>query len=326
MTVRKLTALLLALLLLLSLTACGASSKAENSAALYSADMAPQEAPMAMPEMEMGSDYAYGETTAASGTLSAESGSVSTPPAQRKWVITMNISAETEDLDALLETLRSEIDSLGGYVEGQNIYNGSAYASRRYRSASLTVRIPAADADKFAGNLTGYANVVRSNKNLEDITLTYVSTESRVTALKTEEARLLELMEQAQSMSDLLEIEGRLTEVRYQLENHTSRLRVYDNQVDYATIHLDLEEVQEYTPVAEQTVWQRITEGFGQSLKGLWENLTDIFVWVIVNLPYLIVWALVITGAVLLLRKLRKGRPVKTAKRRNAEPPKENQE
>jgi len=304
MTVRKLTALLLALLLLLSLTACGASSKAENSAALYSADMAPQEAPMAMPEMEMGSDYAYGETTAASGTLSAESGSVSTPPAQRKWVITMNISAETEDLDALLETLRSEIDSLGGYVEGQNIYNGSAYASRRYRSASLTVRIPAADADKFAGNLTGYANVVRSNKNLEDITLTYVSTESRVTALKTEEARLLELMEQAQSMSDLLEIEGRLTEVRYQLENHTSRLRVYDNQVDYATIYLDINEVKEYTVTEEPDGFgERVGAGLSNSLKNLWNGIVELFILLLINLPYLLLIAAVVIVIIVIIRK-----------------------
>ena len=324
MKLRKFTAIALALLMLLGLTACGGSSKAENAMDYYSADMAPQEAPRA--EDEMGYDYEYSETTAANGALASENGSVSAAPTQRKWIITMDISAETEDLDALLEALRDEIDSLGGYVEGQNIHNGSAYASRRYRSASLTVRIPAADVDKFADNMAGLANVVRSNKNLEDITLTYVSTESRVKALQVEEARLLELMEQAETMADLLEIEARLTNVRYELENHVSRLKVYDNQVDYATIYLNLEEVQEYTPVAERTVWQRITEGFSGSLKGLWEDLTDIFVWVIVSLPYLLVWAAVITGAVLLIRKLRRGKPVRSAKRKQAEPPKEIQE
>ena len=325
MKLRKLTAIVLALLMLLGLTACGASApKQENAMEYFSADMAPQEAPRA--EAEMGYDYEYSETTAANGALASENGSVSAAPTQRKWIITMDISAETEDLDALLEALRDEIDSLGGYVEGQNIHNGSAYASRRYRSASLTVRIPAADVDKFADNMAGLANVVRSNKNLEDITLTYVSTESRVKALQVEEARLLELMEQAETMADLLEIEARLTNVRYELENHASRLRVYDNQVDYATIYLNLEEVQEYTPVAERTVWQRITEGFSGSLKGLWEDLTDIFVWVIVSLPYLLVWAAVITGVILLIRKLRKGRPVRSVRRKTAESPKEDQE
>ena len=325
MKLRKLTAIVLALLMLLGLTACGASApKQENAMEYFSADMAPQEAPRA--EAEMGYDYEYSETTAANGALASENGSVSAAPTQRKWIITMDISAETEDLDALLEALRDEIDSLGGYVEGQNIHNGSAYASRRYRSASLTVRIPAADVDKFADNMAGLANVVRSSKNLEDITLTYVSTESRVKALQVEEARLLELMEQAETMADLLEIEARLTNVRYELENHASRLKVYDNQVDYATIYLNLEEVQEYTPVAERTVWQRITEGFSGSLKGLWEDLTDIFVWVIVSLPYLLVWAAVITGVILLIRKLRKGRPVRSVRRKTAESPKEDQE
>lgn len=247
MKVRKLTALTVVLLLLLSLTACGASSKAENSVEYFSDAMAPQEAPMA--EMEM--EYSV------NGSLTSEGGTTAEVPAQRKWIITMDISAETEDLDGLLEALNGEIASLGGYVEGQNIHNGSAYATRRYRSASLTVRIPAAVVDKFADNVAGLANVVRSNKNLEDITLTYVSTESRVKALQVEEARLLELLAQAETMSDLLEIESRLTDVRYELENYTSRLKVYDNQVDFATIYLDLEEVQEYTPVAERTVCQQ---------------------------------------------------------------------
>ena len=320
MKVRKLTALALAVLMLLTLTACGASAPKNESAAVYgyAADMAPQE-PMA--EME---DVAY-ETTA-SNSLSSESGATAEVPAERKWIITMDMSAETEDLDGLLDALNQEIAALGGYVEGQNIHNGSAYATRRYRSASLTVRIPAAEVDKFADNVAGIANVVRSNKNLEDITLTYVSTESRVKALQVEEERLLELLAKAENMSDLLEIESRLTDVRYELENYTSRLRVYDNQVNYATIYLDLEEVQEYTPVAERTVWQRITEGFADSLDGLWEDLTDIFVWVIVSLPYLVVWAVVIVAVVLLVRKLRKGRPVKSFKRRNGKTPENNQE
>ena len=122
---KKLTAMLLVLLLLVGLTACGASSKAENSVH-YSDAMAPQaEAPMEMaPEMEM--DMAYGETAPAGNSLSAESGSTAQVPSQRKWIITMDMTAETENLDELLTALNAEIASLGGYVEGQNIYNGSA--------------------------------------------------------------------------------------------------------------------------------------------------------------------------------------------------------
>ena len=300
---KKILSLLLCAALLLCLTACGGSSKSEI---MYSTggmmeEAAPMEAPMAADN--------------AASLKGSQSGSTALPEG-RKWIITMDMNVETDDLDVLMPDLDQKISGLGGYVEDQNIHNGSNYASHRYRSASLTVRIPAEMVDKFAENVEGMANVVRSTKNLEDITLTYVSTESRVKALQTEEARLLELMEQAETMYDLLEIEGRLTEVRYQLENYTSRLKVYDNQVDFATIYLTLEEVQEYTPVAERTVWQRITEGFGDSLEGVWEGAVDLFVWIIVSLPYLVVWGVGLTVAVILVKRIRRRKPVKSFKRK----------
>ena len=296
---KQVFALILALVtVLFALTGCGGSSKApaNNSIALRQESAA--EAPMAAePMAEMGS--ALADTTAGSG------GSAQLPEA-RKWIITVDISAETDDLDALTAALDKTISAMGGFVEDQRVYNGSTYANRRYRNANMTVRIPARDVDAFTDEVAGIANVVSREKNLEDITLRYVSTESRMKALQTEEARLLEFMEQAETMADLLEIEARLTDVRYELESVTSQLRLYDNQVDYATIYLSIEEVQEYTPVEEPTFFERITEGFSDSLEGLWEGLVNFVVWIITNSPYLVVYGLILAGIVVLGRKVRK--------------------
>lgn len=307
---RKLFAILLALVMLL-LTACGGSSKGapQENAAM---DMAMAE-PAAMEEaMEVGSGNSL--TTSDTGSTAL--------PESRKWIITMDMSVETEDLDSMLSALDEEIVALDGYVEGQNIHNGSAYSQRRYRSASLTIRIPAESVDQFTREVEGICNVVNSDKNLEDITLTYVSTESRMKALQTEEARLLELMEQAETMSDLLEIEARLTDVRYELESVTSRLRTYDNQVNYATIYLYIDEVQEYTPVAERTVWQRISEDFVSNLKSLGDDIVDVFVWVLVTSPYLVVYAVIIIGILLVVKKVRK--PGKGKKKKDMPPAEES--
>jgi hypothetical protein len=127
-------------------------------------------------------------------------------------------------------------------------------------------------------------------------------------ALQTEETRLLELMAKAETMSDLLEIEARLTDVRYELERVTSQLRSYDDLVNYATIYLNIEEVKEYTPVAEKTRWQKITDGFVKSLKGVWNGALDFFVWLIVNLPYLLVIGAVAFVVVFLIRRAAKKR------------------
>ena len=293
MKARNLLSLTLVLLMLLALLAgCGAKSS-NTSAAMDYAVM----------------EDAAAEVVMTGNSLSDSSSAGSTAlPESRKWIITVDMTAETEDLDTLLTALDAKITELSGYVEDQSIYNGSTYSSRRYRSASLTVRIPAADVDQFTEKVQGIANVVRNNKSQEDVTLSYVATESRVKALQTEEARLLELMEQAESMSDLLEIEARLTDVRYELERYTSQLRTYDNQIDYATIYLSIEEVQEYTPVAEKTTWERIRDGFLSSLKGLGNTVVEIFVWVLVNLPYLAVYAAIAGFVLLMVRRARKRR------------------
>ena len=306
---KKYVSLTLVLALLLTLlTACGANSAAPQYAMKEEAAM---EAPMAM-------DMAAGNSLTSTGTK--ESGAI---PENRKWIITVNMSAETEDLETLLDNLDKQIAALNGYVEDQNIYNGSSYSSRRYRNASLTVRIPAKDVDKFTQEVSGLANVVRTNKNLEDITLSYTATASRIKALETEEARLLEFMAKAENMSDLLEIEARLTDVRYELERYSSQLKLYDNQVDYATIYLDIEEVQEYTPVEEETFWQKISGGFKSSLKGLGEDLEELVVWIIVSSPYLLVYAIFGVGIFLGIKAGRK--KAKDRKQKKAAPPQPEQ-
>lgn len=307
---RSLLCLLLALALLL--TACGGASQ---SAAKYAMEEVAAEAPMAM----AAGDTLTSNSTSGSGAL----------PENRKWIITVDMNAETDDLDTMLSNLDEKILSMNGYVEDQSIYNGSSYSDRRYRNANLTIRVPAESVEQFTEEVSGIANVVRKQTSKEDITLRYVDTESRKTALETEEARLLELLAQAETMSDLLEIEGRLTEVRYQLESAASQLRTYDNQVNYATIYLYIEEVQEYTPVAEKTVWQRITEGFADSLEDLGESLVDIVVWLIVSSPFLVVYGGIFVAIFLIIRKFRKHRPAKKAKRvwgkpSETTPPEEN--
>ena len=310
---KKLTALLLTVLLMLMLlSACGGSSA--QSAPAMKGDYIVEEMAMEAPAAMMNST---------SDTLSGagETGSTALPE-NRKWIVTVHMDAETEDLDSLLAGLDEKIITMNGYVENQEIYNGSAYSSRRHRSANLTIRIPAKDVDAFAEEVAGIANVVSNNVSREDITLTYVATESKVTALKTEETRLLELLAQAETMSDLLEIEARLSDVRYELERHSSQLRLYDNQVDYATIYLYISEVQEYTPVVQQTVGERIRDGFKASIKGLTEGFVDFFVWITANSPYLVVWGIILALAVMVFRKIR---PLHIRRKNKKNAPEQNQ-
>ena len=300
---KKYLSLLLSLALLaVLLTGCGSAGK---SAASYDSGMV---------EYAVSDEAAMAPADgAAMKNTAADTGSTQLPQ-NRKWIVTVNLTAETDDLDALRSALDEKIAALNGYVEDQSVYNGSIYDSgRRYRSANLTVRIPADSIDAFLQDVGGLANIVRQNKSIEDVTLSYVATESRLKALETEEARLLELLSQAENMTDLLEIEARLSEVRSELENYASQKRLYDNQIDYATIYIAIEEVQEYTPTEEPSLWERIRDGFKDNLEGVGEGLLDVLVWFIVSIPTLVVLAVVVLILVLIVRRIRRRRKAKKA-------------
>ena len=203
--------LLAALLAVVITTAgCGASAKYESAASAPMAmDMAVEEAaPEEVFEME----------TAATGAVT---NSEVSPTVQvgRKLIRTFDMSIETKEFDEVLSGIQEKVQKLGGYIEQSSLDGGSAYYSDYNRYSNMTVRIPSDKLDGFIENVKETANVTYISESTEDITLKYVDTESRKIALETERDRLLELLEKAETVEDIITIEGRLSEVRYQLES-----------------------------------------------------------------------------------------------------------
>ena len=295
---KRLFALTLALLLLL--TGCGAKSESVREEAA-----APMAAPAAT-EAAM-EEVIYDESA-------AETGSGTSLPENQKLIRTVYMDAETRSMADLLAWMDSRVAALGGYYEQKSVYRrGSRDDGSYYHSGDFMIRIPAENLDQFVSQVGDKANVTSTSESTENVTLQYVSTQSRVTALETEQKRLLELLENAETMEDLLTIEERLTDVRWELENYASQLRVLDNQVNYSTIHLNIWEVDEPTVLAERTVWQKIGDGFTKNAGNMWDGLVNFFIWLITAIPYLIPLALI--GGVVLLG-FRMGRKLKGRKPR----------
>lgn len=295
---RILSMLLTALMVTALLTGCGGAGKATMDNAVPR-----EEASVEVPA----AGGLYGSV--ADSTVS-ESGQTN-----QKLIKRVSMEAETEDLQSLLPQVTGKVAELGGYIENQQLNNGSIHSSYRRQSVSMTARIPADRLGEFVSQLEGLAHVVNYSESTEDVTLRYVDTESRVKALEVEQERLLALLEKAESLKDLLEIEDRLTDVRYELESYASQLRALDNKIDYATVSLNIVQVEVYTEVEPLTVWQRISGGFSSNLEEIGEDLTDFFVWITVYSPQLLLWAVIIAGGVVLLKRKFKKVKVSKAKR-----------
>lgn len=290
------------LALLILATLLGLLSGCASEDALYSVTNGDKVA-----EIEMEKSVAYNAADSELyGEISSETGTVAE---NRKLIRTVYLHIETEEYDALIRDIEAQISANGGYLESIDA-NVRYSSSDRY--ADMTIRIPAENLDAMVTVLSELSNVVRRSEEQKDITLSYVDTQSQRDALKIEQERLMELLEQAQSLSDILEIESRLTDVRYQLESIESQLRLYDNQVDYATITLYVEEVTTLTDTQEKGFWQKIGDGFLNSVRSVWSGAKSLFSFVIIALPYLFVLAL-FGGMVLLIvwlctRKQRRAR------------------
>ncbi|MCR5250807.1 MAG: DUF4349 domain-containing protein [Lachnospiraceae bacterium] len=221
----------------------------------------------------------------------------------RKLIRNVNLSVETKTFDELMNLLDQRVKGAGGYVENGYSYNGSNFqGGESVRNATLTIRIPADKLDGFLSELATVANIVTKNENVSDVTLTYVDLESHRKVLRAEETSLLEMMEKVETIEDMIALESRLSDVRYQLESMESQLRTYDNLVDYATLTISITEVKELTPVAEQTATERMGSGFVSSLKSLGRGLQNFGVGFVINLPYLVFWGVIILVIFLIVR------------------------
>lgn len=282
---------------------CGSGGKSEfemsavaTEGAYASDNIYAQEAPAEEAvEEEMATDAGEGKAVASN----------------RKLIKNVGMNVETEEFDTLVSTVENKTESLGGYIEDMNVYNGSSLYGQTNRNAYLIIRIPKERLDEFVSEVAEVSNVISRNENTQDVTMQYVDLESHKKALQIEQERLLELLEQAESMEDIVTLEARLSEVRYELESMESQLRTYDNLVDFATVRLDISEVEQLTPVEEVSTGERMVDGFVQSVHNLFGGLKDFGIGFVICLPYLIFWGLIFFGILLLIRRFKKRRAEK---------------
>ncbi len=319
---KKWRVLSLVLGLSMILAGCGGSSKYESAACDTAA------APAAAGGNGMaGSGYLsdgveyesddYAEAAAEAGMDDGGDGN-SAPEVMdtgRKLIKTVDLQVETESFDELLLSVFHRTESFSGYIEESYTYNGSQYYGRGTRNANMTIRIPADKLEEFLSEISEISNVISRNDRVTDVTLRYVDMESHKKALMAEQERLLELLGQAENIEDIISIESRLSEVRYQIESMESQLRTMDNQVNYSTIYLSIEEVKQYTPVAEQSIGEKIVTGFQRSLVDIGSGFVNFGVGFLIYLPYIVLWAVVIAAALLFIRLAIKKRRSKKLKK-----------
>lgn len=297
---------------------------AETAAAGYNTSYATA---AAAPVPEGAYDYGGGlygeayEAEAAPASITDTSSIARSPLANRKLIRNVSMSVETDAFDQLLEEIQKKVTELSGYTEQSDISGNRSDYQSRY--AWLTVRIPCDKLDQFISIVEDSGNVTRKSESVQDITLQYTDLESRKKTLTMEQERIWVLLEKADTLEAVIALEERLSEIRYELESMESQLKLFDNQVDYSTVDISVDEVlpANFTPTAPETVGQRIKKGLSRNIINMGQFATDLFVGLIVLMPVWIPLAAIAALVIFLVkRRLRRLHKIQVIPSRKAGP------
>ena len=301
---KKLAILAAAILLCTSLVSCGAAAGKNESyrdSDLYYAETTAANYDIGYLEPSASADSYKSENTDSAGMPSAN------PVREEKLVYTASVTLESEDFEAASDALHQKIASLGGIIVSENAYNlnKKGYGGR---SMDMTVRIPQENYETFLAGLSDICNVAAVNRYVENLTERYYDNENRLKSYRIQEERLFAMLEKAESVTEMLEIESRLCDVQYQIEALTNTQRTIDNDVRYSTFNLSLAEVKKFTTPEPETFGDKFKEAVGGSVESFGvfsENLLFFFIYV---LPYLLCVAVVIVVVLVIVKVSKKKR------------------
>ncbi len=326
---KRITALLIAFVLLFGLAACGGSAKSydapRESNGYYKDEGYYAEAEAAeMPAMA--EDSAYGGFFVNSSEQKAASNAPQAPSSSNlamsmsgvnttnmKLIYRASIQIQTLDFDKAVEDLNGLVAHYGGYFESAYVDNGTYYSGGSYMQGNYVVRVPSGNYQNFINELGEVAHVVNINQSVQDVGLEYADAETRLETLRTKHDRLIELLSKATEMTDIIELENALTDVEYEIDRYGSKLVRYDSLIGYSTIDISLTKVNRVDPPIEQdnSFLARLSRAFSDGFANFKDGLEDFIIWFAYDLIGIIIFVLVAWLVIRLIIKLWKKRPQK---------------
>ncbi len=184
------------------------------------------------------------------------------------------------------ERIRSLANSSGGYLQGES----SSQDASGLTHGTVTVRVPAEKFDEVFAAIAVFGEPGQTSVKTSDMTQEYVDLESRLRHLQAEEAFYLGLIDKAQTVSDMISISDRLSDIQQEKETVMGRQAYLDNQVAYATITATINETA--PGAASRGFWSTVSSAFSSfGLLGKYLGVGILYA-----LPYLLGAGLIFLG------------------------------
>lgn len=227
---------------------------------------------------------------------------------ERKLIKNAEIVLWVDDYEASLQNLKSKVSVLGGYITNETV---NVLDSLGNKKGYLEARIPCLRFDEFFAEADRWGKIKNSHIYSRDVTEEFIDVQSRLRTMSTKEERLLDILQKTGQLSDILAVENELANTRAQLESLEGRLRYLNNQTEFSTFNLTIEQVvvstQQVSASGLKGVSYRAREAFIRAINNILLGTGMFLVFLSAAIPYLVVITIV-SGVVLLVIKFRRTR------------------
>jgi hypothetical protein len=209
----------------------------------------------------------------------------------RKIIRDANLTLESAAPQDVQRKISSIAESLGGFViTSESKQRESGEPGKQFLEINLVIRVPAA---QFGAALDQIRNagsrVVQEKVTGQDVTEEFIDLEARIKTQKALELQFLEIMKQAHTVEDALEVQRQIADVRTEIEKLEGRKRFLENQASLSTITVNL-----LSPSAIVVN----TSGFGRSIREALADGVDVAITIVL---FLIRFVIVMVPIVVLL-------------------------
>ncbi len=229
----------------------------------------------------------YATDTVAKQVPTTTAPSSTTPKANPDWdkkiIKTANVSLELKDFNGYNNSVHQSLKAYGAYIaqeEQTQIDNATQNI--------ITIKVPVDRFEDLMNTFSGDGIKVLEKKiTTEDVTGEVIDTKGRIETKKQVRQQYMELLKQAKSMKDILEVQNEINGITEEVEAAGGRVQYLVHQAAYSTIHL---KYFQYTngikPVDEQPSFlTKLKEAFksgGNGIAGLAIFLTNIWPFILV--------------------------------------------
>lgn len=214
---------------------------------------------------------------------------------ERKLIKQGSISFETDSIEKTKRYVADKVKFYEGYISKEYSYDFT-----EQKQYELEIRISSQKFDYFLESLNGVmVSLDHKDIQVKDVTEEYVDVEARIKSKKELMQRYIELLKQAKTVAEMLDIEREIGNLQTDIESFEGRLNYLQNQTSLSTITLTFYEHRS----KDFGFWSKIGKGLSSGWNGL--------LWFIVGVMYLWpLWVILFAGLWILIRFVKRKKKV----------------